>query len=177
MDMRRSVWVTIEQLQQLARGSVIRNWIWCWTDAIECIFAILICHELASQIEVLLVGILLLIVAVGRGHPHIDCCALERLLGLCVHDFAVHQYRLSICRCVVADIGTLGERRMIVAEERAENGALCGNIGCLSRLLVGDLVDQSIKYQFPVPLPAVRKHVRLDTEHITHQLALIALLI
>lgn len=62
--MRRSVWVTVEQLQELASGSIERNGVRRWPDAVEGIFAVLIRHELASQIEVLLVGILLLIIAV-----------------------------------------------------------------------------------------------------------------
>ena len=148
MNVRRSVWVAVEQFQKRAGRPIKWNGVRCWSDAVEGVFAILVCHKLASQVEVLLVGVLLLIVAVGGGHPDIDCGAHERLLGLRARDLAVHVHWLSVGWGIVRDVGALGQGGMIVSEEGTEDGALSGYIGSLSRLLVGDLVYQTVPVSY-----------------------------
>jgi hypothetical protein len=141
------VWVAVEQIQQLASWSIERDGVGCWPNAVECIFTVLVRHKLASQVEVFLVRVLLLVVAVGRGLPDIDRGAYERLVGLRAHDLAEHVYRLGVGWGVVADVGTLGQSWVVVSEEGPEDGALSGHIGCRSCFLVGDFVYQTLGCQ------------------------------
>ena len=61
MDMRRSVGMSIHQFQEFACGSIEGNWIRCWTDAVEGVFAVVVCDEFATEVVFFLVVVLLLV--------------------------------------------------------------------------------------------------------------------
>lgn len=137
-----SVWVTIQELEQLASWSVIRNGVWGWSQAVKGVFAVLVCDELPSKVAILLVLVLLLIQAVCGSLPDIDRCIGQGLLCFCTVDCAMHVHDLGIFGGIEGDSGALFSDWVIVAEEGAQDGALGRQIRGFGGLLVGDFVYQ-----------------------------------
>lgn len=177
MNMRRTVRVAVEELQQLACRAIVWNGIWCRPNAVICVFTVLICHELAAQVQIFLVGVLLLVVSVCGALPHINGGTLQRLLRLCAQYPTVHIYWLSIIWCVVADVGTHGQGGMVVSEEGSENGRGGRNIGGFGGFLVGDLVDQTEATLDTRHMVARRQDLRFNTQNIAHKLTFVTLFI
>lgn len=73
MNMRWSIRMTIQQLQQLSGRAIEGDWVGSGSQAVECIFAIRVRHEFASQVRVDLIWILLFIETIRRSLPDVDC--------------------------------------------------------------------------------------------------------
>ena len=63
MNVCRSVWMAIQQLQKLSSRSIEWDRVWGWLQAIKCVFALIIRYELPTQVAVDLVFILLFVKA------------------------------------------------------------------------------------------------------------------
>lgn len=63
MDMCRTVWVSIQKLEQLSGRTIERNRVGSRTETVKRILSFLVGDELASQIMLNLIGVLLLVVA------------------------------------------------------------------------------------------------------------------
>ena len=72
------------------KGHFTTHWIGCWTQAVEIVVPRSISVEPAAQVHVRLVGILLLVQAVGSCVPDVDFDVLDGLAGGIVSDCAVH---------------------------------------------------------------------------------------
>lgn len=91
-----AVWMSIKQLEYFASWSIVWNWVWCWSQAIPGILALVIRDELAPKIVINLVVILLLVHAIGRGLPYIDRCTSQWFSCRSVCDCSIHVGDLSI---------------------------------------------------------------------------------
>lgn len=134
----------IHQLKKLASRTIIRDWIRRRTQTVKRVLSILIRLELAAQIELNLLGVLLLIQPVCRSLPHLDRRADKRLLSLEVHNATVHEGHLSICRFRLDDILSVLAVWCISAEERAEDGCGRGRILCFFSESEGDFIDETV---------------------------------
>ena len=76
----------------------------------------------------------------------------------------------------MGDVCALGQSWVIVSEKGTEDGALGCNVCSLGSLLVGDFVYQPVASQWSAAI-FFWLYLRLNAEHITHELALVALLI
>jgi hypothetical protein len=59
----RPVWMAIHQLQKLPGRAIEWNRVRGWLEAIESIFAFVVCHEFPTQVAIYLVLILLFVQA------------------------------------------------------------------------------------------------------------------
>ena len=50
VNVRRSIWVTVEQLQDFASRAIEGHGVRCWLEAVESIFALIVCDELATEV-------------------------------------------------------------------------------------------------------------------------------
>lgn len=144
VNVRRAERVTVHQLKNLASRTIVRNRIRRRTQAVKRVLSILIRLELAAQIELNLLGVLLLIQPVRRSLPHLNRRTDKRLLGLEVHDATVHEGHLSISRFRLDDVLPVLTVRCIGAEERAQDGRGCGCILCFFGESEGDFVNEAI---------------------------------
>lgn len=53
--------MAVEQLQDLACWSIERHRVWCWLEAIESVFALVVCDEFAAKVVFHLLFVLLFV--------------------------------------------------------------------------------------------------------------------
>lgn len=61
MNVGRSIWMSIHQLQNFTSRAVERDWIWSWSEAVKAVFAFIVSEKLSTQIMFDLFVILLFI--------------------------------------------------------------------------------------------------------------------
>jgi hypothetical protein len=66
MNVCRPVWMAIQQLQKLSSRTIEWDWVWGWLEAIKRVFALIVRHELSTQVAVDLIFILLFVKAWGH---------------------------------------------------------------------------------------------------------------
>lgn len=118
MNMSRAERMPIHQLQQLARRPIIRDGIRRRPQTIKVIPPLLISLELAPQVKLHLVGILLLVQPIRRGLPHFNRGTCKRLLRRKVHHTAVHEGHLAVGGLGDDDVGAVLAVGRVGAEER-----------------------------------------------------------
>lgn len=143
VDMSRAIWVPVQQLQDLARRTVIWDRIRRWLEAVEGILAILVGGHSSSQVAVLLVWVLLLVESVGGSLPGIDYNAWDWRAGQRINDLAVHIGDMSVIDGVFDDSAAVGDHGCVVAEEGAKNGGRGVGIWRTGSSGKGDLVDET----------------------------------
>lgn len=136
--------MSIHQLKQFPSRPIIRNRILRRSQTIKVVLALLICLEFPTQIELLLLGILLLIQPIGRRLPDLNGGSNKRLLRLEIHHLAVHKHHLSIRGLVGNNAITVLAVRRIGAEERAQNSGSGGSVFCLLGEFEGYFVDETV---------------------------------
>lgn len=141
--MSRAEGVTIHKLEHLARRTIIGNRVWRRSQAVEVVPTIGIRLELAAQVELNLLGILLLVQAVCRRLPHLNRRANKRLLSLKVHDTAVHKDHLAILGLGHDDIRTVVAVGRVSAEEGTQDSGCSGRILGFLGELEGDFVHEA----------------------------------
>ena len=117
MNVSWSIWMSVQQLQNLASRSIEWDRIWRGSQTIERVLALLVCLELATKVLITLIVILLLIQAVRRCLPDVDHNTCQRLLGCGVHDCAMHECDFSVLRRVESDRATILSQRVVGSEE------------------------------------------------------------
>jgi hypothetical protein len=143
VNVSRAIWVSIQQLQNLASRTVIWDRIRRWLEAVEGIFAILVGGDSSSQVAVLLVWVLLLVEAVGGSLPGIDDDAWDWRAGQRINDFAVHVGDVSVSDGVFDDGAAVGDHGCVVAEEGAKNSGCGVSVWGIGGSGKGDLVDET----------------------------------
>lgn len=125
--------------------TIIRNGIRRRPQAVEIIPSLGICLELATQVKLHLLGILLLVQTIRRGLPDLYIRADKRLLRLKVNYPAVHKGHLAAILGLSNDnIGTILAVGCVSAEERAQNGGGGGRVLGFFGEGEGDFVDQPV---------------------------------
>jgi hypothetical protein len=142
--MSRAERMAIHQLKKLASRTIVRNGVRRRTQTVKRVSAILVRLKLAAQVELNLLGILLLIQPVRRSLPHLNRRTDKRLLSLEVHDTAVHERHLRISGFRLDDVLSVLAVRRIGAEERAQDSRGCGCILRFSGESEGDFVDETV---------------------------------
>lgn len=102
--------------------TIIWDRVWSRAQAVKVVSAISISLELSAQVEFDLVGILLLIQAIGGRLPHFDSRADKRLLSSKVYDATMHVGHLAVFGLSDDNVGTVVAVRGIRAEEWAQDG-------------------------------------------------------
>lgn len=124
-----------------------------------------------------LVGVLLLVEAVGGGLPDVDFGGGQGFAGAGALDDAVHEGDFAVGGRVEGDGAAVGAGGGVVAEEGAEDGGGGGELGCVAGLLICDLVDKAAKFmrnRILSPRRLCVSYSRFQTQHITHQLDFVA---
>ena len=143
VDVSRPVRVPVQHVQELARRAVIRHRIRSRPKAVQPVVAVLVSSKVPAEVELGLVGVLLLVQAVGGALPDVDLCAGDGLVGCGVADNSVHVDHLAVVGLLHDDVGVVGGGRGVVAEEGAEDGGLGHLVGGAGDGLVGDFVDET----------------------------------
>jgi hypothetical protein len=136
--------MTIHQFKKLPSRTIVRNGVRRRTQTVKRVSAILTRLKLAAQVELNLLGILLLIQPIRRSLPHLNRRTDKRLLGLEVHDATMHERHLRISRFCLDNVLAVLAVRRIGAEERAQDGRGCGCILRFSGESEGDFVDEAV---------------------------------
>lgn len=144
VNVSRAERMTIHQLKKLASRTIVRNGIRRRTQAVKRVLSILIRLELAAQVKLNLLGVLLLVQPVRGSLPHLDRRTDKRLFCLEVHDTTVHERHLSISRFRLDDVLAVLAIRGIRPEERAQDGRGCGRILRFSGESKGDFVHEAV---------------------------------
>jgi hypothetical protein len=112
--------------------------IWSWSQTVERVLAVLICHELAAKIQIALIEILLFIqpceslsgrvrrqrvifFTIGRRLPGVDSSSSDRLASGHICNPAVHESDLSILWRVETDSCAIRPYWVICSPERTQN--------------------------------------------------------
>lgn len=135
--------MTIHQFQDLASRTIVGNRVRGRAQAVEPILALLIRLELAAQIELDLLGVLLLIQSVRRGLPNFNRSTNQWLLGFKVQNLTMHKHQFSIIGPRLHDILAEFAPRGIRAEERSQDSSRRRRILSLLRKRKCNLINQS----------------------------------
>src|SRR5687767_11289422 len=104
--MRRTVWMTTHDLEELSRGSGGVDGILSRLETVEPKLAVFVGTELAAQVVTCLVlGIEDIILAVGAGLPHIKDGAWNPLSGIDVRDNAMEVGEFAVLGHVLNNAG------------------------------------------------------------------------
>lgn len=157
MNVCRAPVVAVHQVQQLASGAVAGHGIGRRPQAVEAVAALGVRHELAAQVVLLLVRVLLLVQAVGGRLPSIDDSTSKGQAGVGAGDLAVHIGHNTVLGGVKGHGGAVGAGRGVAAPEGAQNGRGRERLVGLDGLGVGNGVDEAF-----------------EANDVAHQLALVA---
>lgn len=103
MDVSRSHWVPVQQLQQRTSKSISWQRVCGWLQAVEVVLSVLVASEFSSQVVVdLVLWVLEIVLSVRRCLPNIEDSSRDALSGQKICDFAVHQSWVS-AQCWVLD--------------------------------------------------------------------------
>lgn len=187
MNMSRAEGVTIHQLKELASRTIIGNRVGSRAQAIEPVPTLLIRLKLATQVELYLLRILLLIQSFRGSLPYLDRGTDKRLLSLEVHHATLHEHHLGISRLRLDDILAVLAPGCIGTEEGTQDSRGSGRILSFFGELEGDFVDETVTQRrgiLGIPLSSSLcviageiMGLRFKSEHIAHQLSLIALIV
>lgn len=143
VDVRRSPWMTVQQLQKLPRRPIPRQRIRRRLQAVVVIVALRIRLELSAQVVgALVVGVLEVVLSIRRRLPDVDRGIDNGLLGIEVDDFAVHERDLAVV-LVLHDLVAQLAPGGVGGPEWAEDGAGGGNFAGFRDVFVGDFVDET----------------------------------
>ena len=143
MNMGRTHWMAVQNVQQLEARAIGRERVCGWLEAVEAVAAILLGAELAAQVVLdLVLGILEVVLAVGRGFPHVDDGIGDALARLQVSDFAVHPAYLALVWGIDDGAAVFAEGS-VGRPERAEDGGGGWHFAGLGGVFVGNFVDEA----------------------------------
>lgn len=122
MDVGGPHGVAVQQLQQQPGGTVRGQRVRGRPQDVEVVVAVLVGAELAAQVVGLLVlGVLEVVLAVGRGLPDVDHDVRDRFLGDKVGDSAAHEGGLAVVRAADDVVAVFAEGG-VGRPERAQDG-------------------------------------------------------
>lgn len=157
VDMRRPHRMTIEQLEQLARGPIIRDGIAGRPQTIQGVVTVGGRVEASAQVHIRLVGVLLLVEAVGRRVPDVELGAGDGLAADEVGHAPEHVGVVGVGEVVEHDAVAHVALGRVLAPEGAEDGRRGGQVVGGGGERVGDFVDEGF-----------------DAEDVVHELGLVA---
>lgn len=175
--MRRSEWMSIQQIQQFPSRPIIRHRIRSRSQAIEGVLPLRIRLELPSQVEVALRIILLLIQPISTRLPYIDPRIRHRFLGDGISDLAMHVGQLAVVGHGRHDVGVVVEDRVVVAEEGAQDGGCGCGIGGFAGEFEGYFVNETVCILLASVLGSEKGNTRLKSNNVTNQLPLVPLVV
>ena len=141
VDMCRTHGMPVEELEEFPCGAVVGDGVGCRAQAVEAVFPVFARGEAASQVEVHLILVLLLIEPVRSGMPDVELGVLDRLAGEVVFDDAIHVGVVAVGD-IVHDAVVHRAPRGVGAPEGAEDRGAGWERGRGVGKLVGDLVDE-----------------------------------
>lgn len=142
--MGRAEGVAVHSLEHLACRTIERNRVGRRPQAVEVVTSIGIRLELAAQVKLDLLGILLLVQAVCRRLPHLDRRADKRLLGVKVHHATVHVGHLAVLGLGDHDVVTVLAIGRVGTEERTQNGGCGGRVLGFLGKFEGDFIHEAV---------------------------------
>lgn len=148
MDVSGTHGVSVEGGEERTGGTVGRQGVGGGLVAVEPVLALLVAPELSAQVVGrLVVRVLEVVLAVGRGLPDVDDGAGDGLLGVEVGDDAVHEGDLAVGGRVLDDGAAVLAEGGVGGPEGAEDGGRGGLLARLVHVLVCDLVDEGLEAQ------------------------------
>ncbi|KUI59071.1 hypothetical protein VP1G_06335 [Cytospora mali] len=163
VDMGGAHRMAVHHLQQLPRGPVLRQTVGGRVQAVEPVAAVLVGPELAAQVVgALVLGVLEVVLAIGRGLPDVEDGAGNGL-AVEVGDGAVHLGDAATLGCGVNDdtAAKLAEGR-VGGPEGAQDGGGGRVHASLGNDLVRDLIDEAGRYKLVKAMFCIGKAGRQD---------------
>lgn len=149
--------------------TIVRHRVRDRPQAVQAVIAILIRCELATQVKVCLVWILLLVQTVCAALPNVYRDALDRLSRRSIRHHAVHKGHLAIRRHGLDYARVIGRRRGVLAEKGAQDGRLGSLVAGADQLLACDFVDQPLLDRLAQhSRDGLGKYSRLQPQHVAH---------
>jgi len=147
MDVGRAHGVAVQQVEQLVARAVGGQAVGRRVVAVEVILAVLVGAELAAEVVVaLILRVLEVVLAVGRGLPDVKDGARDALARRQVRDGAVHLGDAAARARVLDDGATQVAEGRVGRPERPQDGRRGGVDIALGNDLVGDLVNEPVRF-------------------------------
>lgn len=135
----------VHEVKEDTSGAVGRQGVGSGVVAVPVELSLLVGSELATEVVIGLLGVLEIVLAVGRGLPDVEDGANDGLAGLHVFDDTVHEGDAAVGVGVLDDAVAKSAEGSIGRPEGAENDVGSGGDAILSNDLVGDLINETGK--------------------------------